>query len=115
MRIAVLGAAGAMAKVVVRDLVEMQPGVDVTAADRRRPEFDHPRVRCTEIDVEDVEATAELLSGHDAVLNCVTYYLNLEVMQAALRARVPYSDLGGLYHGSFRLRESVPGEQAGTS
>lgn len=105
MRIAVLGAAGAMARVVVRDLVEMQSGVEITAADRRLPELDHPRVRVVEADVEDVEATAELLRGHDAVLNCVTYYLNLNVMQAALRARVPYSDLGGLYHGSIRQFE----------
>ena len=34
------------------------------------------------------------------MLNCVTYYWNLPVMRAALAARVPYSDLGGLYHGT---------------
>lgn len=104
MRIAVLGAAGAMAQVVVRDLLEPAlhgEALQVTAADRRRPEFDHPRVANAEVDVTDVAATAELLRGHDAVLNCVTYYLNLPVMRAALAARVPYSDLGGLYHGSL--------------
>jgi saccharopine dehydrogenase-like NADP-dependent oxidoreductase len=101
MRVAVLGASGAMAQVVVRDLTEMNPEVEITAADRRRPEFGHARVRGAEIDVTDVGATAELLAGHDAVLNCVTYYLNLQVMRAALAAHVPYSDLGGLYHGSM--------------
>ena len=53
-------------------------------------------------------ATARLLEGHDAVLNCVTYYFNVPIMRAALAARVPYSDLGGLYHGSleqFALHE----------
>ena len=35
MRIAVLGAAGAMAQVVVRDLLEFVPDVEITAADRR--------------------------------------------------------------------------------
>jgi saccharopine dehydrogenase-like NADP-dependent oxidoreductase len=30
----------------------------------------------------------------------VTYYFNVPVMRAALRARVPYTDLGGLYHGT---------------
>ncbi len=100
MRIAVLGAAGAMAQVVVRDLLEMQPEVEITAADRRRPIYDHPRVSPVEIDVTDLEATTGLLRGHDAVLNCVTYYLNVPVMRAALAAHVPYSDLGGLYHGS---------------
>ncbi len=104
MRIAVLGAAGAMARVVVRDLLDPAlhgDGVTVTAADLRPPPFDHPRVASVACDVNDVAATAALLRGHDAVLNCVTYYLNLPVMRAALAARVPYSDLGGLYHGTL--------------
>ena len=46
MRIAVLGAAGAMAQVVLRDLLEFVPDVAITAADlrpvRRTPD---PRVR----------------------------------------------------------------------
>ena len=35
MRIAVLGAAGAMAQVVLRDLLEFVPAVEITAADRK--------------------------------------------------------------------------------
>jgi lysine 6-dehydrogenase len=102
MKIAVLGAAGAMAQVVVRDLLEFVPAVEITAADRRPLEHPDTRVRFAEADVTDEAATARLLEGHDAVLNCVTYYYNVPVMRAALAARVPYADLGGLYHGSVK-------------
>jgi len=105
-KIAVLGAAGAMARVVVRDLLEFVPGVSITAADRRPLDHDHDhgdaRVRFAPLDAADEAATARLLEGHDAALNCVTYYFNVPVMRAALAARVPYADLGGLYHGSIQ-------------
>ena len=102
MKIAVLGAAGAMAQVVVRDLLESVPEVSITAADRRPVAHPDPRVRFASADASDEAATARLLEGHDAVLNCVTYYFNVPVMRAALAARVPYADLGGLYHGSVK-------------
>ena len=102
MRIAVLGAAGTMAQVVLRDLLEFVPAVEITAADRMPVESPDARVRPATVDVRDEDATARLLDGHDAVLNCVTYYLNVPVMRAALAARVPYADLGGLYHGSVK-------------
>jgi lysine 6-dehydrogenase len=108
MRIAVLGAAGAMAQVVVRDLLEFVPEVAITAADLKPVPHADPRVSSAILDARDVAATARLLAGHDAVLNCVTYYFNVPIMRAALEARVPYADLGGLYHGSilqFALHE----------
>jgi len=101
-RIAVLGAAGAMAAVVWRDLAEFAPGVEVTLADRRPVDTGGRRARSVAVDVSDEAATARVLAGHDAVLNCVTYYLNVPVMRAALAARVPYADLGGLYHGTLK-------------
>jgi lysine 6-dehydrogenase len=114
MRIAVLGAAGAMAQVVLRDLLEFVPEVRITAADKKPVEHPDRRVTPAAVDAGDEQATARLLEGHDAVLNCVTYYFNVPVMRAALAARVPYADLGGLYHGSikqFRLHDDF--EKAG--
>jgi lysine 6-dehydrogenase len=102
LRIAVLGAAGAMAQVVLRDLLEFVPEVAITAADLRPVPHEDPRVRPATVDARDETATARLLEGHDAVVNCVTYYLNVPVMRAALAAGVPYADLGGLYHGSMK-------------
>lgn len=100
MKILVLGAAGAMAEVVRRDLAEFAPEAAVTIVDLKELAARHPNERPAAVDVRDEAATARLLAGHDAVLNCVTYYWNLPVMRAALAARVPYSDLGGLYHGT---------------
>jgi saccharopine dehydrogenase-like NADP-dependent oxidoreductase len=69
---ALLGAAGSMAAVVLRDLLEFAPDVEVTAADRRPIEPGDSRVTSVSVDVRDEEATARLVSGHDVVLNCVT-------------------------------------------
>jgi saccharopine dehydrogenase-like NADP-dependent oxidoreductase len=109
MKVLILGAAGAMASVVIRDLLEFVKDVRITAADLREPLFQDTRIRTTTNDVRDVGSTTNLVSGHAVVLNCVNYYFNVPVMQAALEARVPYSDLGGLYHGSrkqFELDEA---------
>lgn len=105
MKILVLGAAGAMAAVVRRDLAEFAPDAAVTVVDVEEIAARFPNERAAAVDVRDEAATARLLAGHDAVLNCVTYYWNLPVMRAALAARVPYSDLGGLYHGTQRQFE----------
>ncbi|MGI0128777.1 MAG: saccharopine dehydrogenase family protein, partial [Thermoplasmata archaeon] len=43
-----------------------------------------------------------LLQGADVVVNAVQYGFNLTVMDAALGARVPYLDFGGLFHMTRR-------------
>ena len=50
------------------------------------------------LNVQNEESAARAFDQHDVVLNCASYRLNVSVMRAALRARVPYIDLGGLYH-----------------
>jgi saccharopine dehydrogenase (NAD+, L-lysine-forming) len=50
-----------------------------------------------------------VLNGADAVAVCLPYRLNLEAMRAALGARVPYVDLGGLFHMT-RLQLELDGE-----
>jgi saccharopine dehydrogenase-like NADP-dependent oxidoreductase len=47
----------------------------------------------------------EALAGAEAVAACIPYRLNLEAMEAALEARVPYADLGGLFHVTLRQLE----------
>jgi len=94
-----------MAEVVLKDLEVFAPEAEITAADFREFVPKTANARFAQVDVRDEAATARLLAGHDAVLNCVTYYWNVPVMRAALAARVPYSDLGGLYHGTQRQFE----------
>ena len=89
MKIAILGAAGAMARVVLRDLLEFVPDVEITAADLKPISHDDSRVRSATMDARDEAATARLLEGHDAVLNCVTYYFNVPIMRAALNGPRP--------------------------
>jgi saccharopine dehydrogenase-like NADP-dependent oxidoreductase len=105
MKVIILGAAGAMASVVIRDLLEFAPEIIITAADVRPPKSTDPRIRTILADVRNLDSTINIVKGHDVILNCVNYYFNLPIMQAALHARVPYADLGGLYHGSQKQFE----------
>jgi lysine 6-dehydrogenase len=105
--IAVVGGAGAMGRITVRDLVETAgPEVAILVADRNlraarqlaRSSGGGGRIRAVEVDVTRVAATARALDGVFAVINCCQHQFNLPVMEAALRARAHYCDLGGLFH-----------------
>ncbi len=102
MKAIILGGAGAMAAVAIRDLLEFADDVSITVADTRQIDFRNTRIRSVIADVRDENSTTRIIDGHDVVINCVTYYFNVDVMKAALRARVPYVDLGGLYHGTHK-------------
>ena len=60
--------------------------------------FGRGKARAAFADVRETAKLARLLRGATAVVNCTQYNWNLEVMKAALAARVNYLDLGGLYH-----------------
>lgn len=106
MKYVVLGGAGAMGRVIVKDLVETcLPSDKIVVAD-----YDYakakalanshraPRVRAVPVNVRDKASTARALRGAFAVINSVPYEFNLSVMDAALAARAHYIDLGGLFH-----------------
>jgi len=105
MRIVVLGGAGLMGQVTVRDLLS-SPQVDSVVvgdyAQKRVEKFVRSlagkKAEARFIDVTNHDSLARLLSGADAVINSVQYYYNIDVMKAALASHVPYCDLGGLYH-----------------
>jgi saccharopine dehydrogenase-like NADP-dependent oxidoreductase len=104
MKIFVLGA-GLMGRAVVYDLGRAREVRQITVAD-----FDRARAREVAVkfgaekaggvfaDVRDTRHLARLLSGSDIVVNCTQFYWNLNVMRAALAARIDYLDLGGLFH-----------------
>jgi saccharopine dehydrogenase (NAD+, L-lysine-forming) len=107
----VLGGGGAMGRVTVRALVEDDRVEQVSVVDletciaeRSITWLDKGRekARALSCDVRDHAALVSLLSGADAVLNATDYPFNLEVMEAALAARVSYADLGGLFHMTKR-------------
>jgi lysine 6-dehydrogenase len=66
------------------------------------------------VDVRDTSSLDGFLSGADVVINAAQYHTNLAVMEAALRARVGYLDLGGLFHTTrAQLELHRPFEDAG--
>ncbi len=104
--VVVLGGAGAMGRITVKDLVETAPpelqiviaDYDLAAARRLARSHKSPRVRAEAADATNVRATTRLFKGAFAVVNAVQYQHNLLVMQAALAAGIHYLDLGGLFH-----------------
>lgn len=104
--VVVLGGAGAMGRITVRDLVETAPpetkiviaDYDEEAATRLARSYRSRRVWAAAADATNVRATTRLLKGAFAVVNAVQYQHNVSVMRAALAAGTHYLDLGGLFH-----------------
>ena len=104
MKIVVLGA-GLMGRAVVHDLAGAREVRDLVVADFDRDrahavasKFGDGKASGLFADVRDTPRLAKVLRGGDVVVNCTQYNWNLDVMRAALGARVHYMDLGGLYH-----------------
>ena len=113
MRIVVLGGAGIIGKAIVRDLAS-DPAVreivvadlDLEGAQRNAAASGRTQgVSAAKIDVTDRAALVALLKGAGAAINSVQYYFNLPIMEACLAARVPYLDLGGLFHTTRKQLE----------
>jgi saccharopine dehydrogenase-like NADP-dependent oxidoreductase len=109
LKIAVLGGAGLTGSCAVRALAESAEVSEGLVADldgeKARLVADslgRGKFRGAAVDVRNVRATAALIRGHDVVINAVQYYFNLQVMQAALKAKVNYLDFGGLYHTTLK-------------
>ena len=101
MKILVLGA-GRMGYGAVYDLVR-QPDVErVTLADaiaerahRVAAAVGNQKAYPLQLDVTNQKAAVEAMRGHDAVLSCVVYKLNVGLARAAVEARTNFCDLGG--------------------
>ena len=104
--IAVVGGAGAMGRIVVRDLAETAPrGVDIVLADRdlaRRREVSRRACRApcvlSTTDAGNPVAIARALSGASVIVNACHHDFNLRVMDAALEHRL---SLSAIWAGCF--------------
>ena len=104
MKIFVLGA-GMMGRAVVYDLSGAREVKHIIVGDYDRgraqevaQKFGRGKARAVFADVHETTHLARILRGSDVVVNCTQFNWNLEVMRAALAARIDYLDLGGLYH-----------------
>ncbi len=112
MRIAVVGGAGLMGRIALRDLAQ-SPGVDeVLIADLNTQQANEvasmigsPKLKVVGVDATDEAALSEVLRGVGACLNASVYYFNMPIMRACLAARTHYLDLGGLFHTTRKQME----------
>ena len=124
LKICVLGGAGAMGREIVRELLASSH-IRVTVADTRCDFFEinppewvkKSRARLSWKKVNllgEPSKLVALLCGQSAMINATTHHLNLPAMKAALRAKVHYIDLGGLFHYTRKqLRLDGAFERAG--
>jgi lysine 6-dehydrogenase len=103
-RFVVLGGAGAIGRIIVRDLFESNRRNEILVADYDREgahnlarSYRSRRVSHVFGNAQDPGSLASVLAGYSVVINCTRHQFNLTVMEAALRARVHYIDLGGLF------------------
>ena len=92
-----------MGRAVVFDLVRSGHPVrllesDLTAAQAVARRYGGRQVSVALADAHEPAALAERLRGAAVIIHCAPYTFNLKVMEAALRARCHYLDLGGLFH-----------------
>ncbi len=109
----VLGATGEQGSIASKDLLKQGYSVLMCGRNSLRIKeiLRNKNAKFAFVNVRDVEKTAGIIkkSGAKIVLNCVELRLNLEVMQACLKADVHYLDLGGLQEMTekqYRLGEN---------
>lgn len=106
MKYAVIGGAGAMGSITVRDLVETANSKDeiviadynIEKAESMVKAFNKKNVKAIKIDLRDLESTSKTLKGCDVLINTSQHDFNLTVMEIALKISANYVDLGGLFH-----------------
>lgn len=115
MIITLLGGAGFMGAGIVRDLVSDRTIVDITqirvcdaARDKMealKEELGDARLELIDLNVTDPAALNAAIAGADICINCVPTLLGFQmaIFEAALAAKVPYIDLGGL--GTFTVKQ----------
>ena len=104
----VVGGAGAMGRITVRDLVETCPKTsdieiviadyDAAKATAQAAGYKDARVKAVRVDVKNHTEAARALAGAFVLINAAQYQLNIDVMEIALLLKAHYIDLGGLFH-----------------
>jgi saccharopine dehydrogenase-like NADP-dependent oxidoreductase len=122
-RITVVGGAGAMGRISVRDLVETAPDdVEIVLADFNEAAArtvarsigagaggKRGRVRVQVVDVTKRAEAIRALAGTTVLINACHHAFNLRLMDIALKIGAHYCDLGGLFHVT---REQLKRHQA---
>lgn len=102
-----MGAYGEIGRVASVDLSETAKNTGIIVAGRSMEKslalaktLKNKKVVPKMIDLGNEKQTVASFREADIVLNCSPYRLNLAVMEACLKAKANYADLGGLYHAT---------------
>lgn len=121
MIITLLGGAGFMGAGIVRDLISDRAIIDIDTirlcdASREKmealaSELGDRRITLVDLDVTDAAALKSVIAGADICINCVPTLLGFQmtIFEAALAAKVPYVDLGGL--GTYTVKQLAEHER----
>jgi len=111
-KVVVLGGAGAMGQVIVRDLCQAKGVDEVVIADfntdkanELKATIKSNKLSVAFADIKDKSKMAEAFSGAQCVINSTPYQFNVNVMEAALASGLHYIDLGGLFHTTRKQLE----------
>jgi saccharopine dehydrogenase (NAD+, L-lysine-forming) len=109
MRFFVLGGAGIIGRVVVRDLFQYAKDADIVVAERDVKKarafaitFKSKRVQAVQADASKPENLTRLFRSARVVASCVRHEFNPGVMASCLKAGSNYVDLGGMFHYTKR-------------
>jgi saccharopine dehydrogenase-like NADP-dependent oxidoreductase len=121
MKILVLGGAGAMGMVTVRDLAESPDvskviigDISLERANQIKSLAGNDKVSVRRVDASNHAGLVEAMKEADAVANATPYHLNIQTMKAAMKAGKSLTDLGGVYYTTLeQLELNEDAEKAG--
>lgn len=121
MKVLVIGGAGAMGMVTVRDLAESPEVSEVIIADANIEKAKKvqdwtgsEKTAITKLDVSDNRTLVEVMGKAEVVANAAPYHLNLAITKAAIEARRNMTDLGGVYYMTLKqLKLNEEAKRAG--
>lgn len=122
MKVLVVGAAGQMGGMTVRDLVDFYDA-EVIAGDLNLERIKQvlkgtksKKSTAVQLNASDEQSLKKAMKGVDVVLNCAWYELNMKIMPLAIAAGAHYADLGGFYFETMKqLKYDKKAKDAGVT
>jgi saccharopine dehydrogenase-like NADP-dependent oxidoreductase len=103
---------GRTGSIAVRDLTESNVvdsvivgDIETSRAEKLVKELGSHKVSTTKVDASDLDNLVNAIRHSQVLINATWYEHNIDVMKAAIEAKVHYTDLGGLFHVTRKQME----------